>query len=380
MSAPIVGRGERLRSIAPILLLLIIGACADPTIGVTITERTSAAGAVVASSTPIATAIGNITGYGVDDGGTIVGPSSGRTSSAYLWDASTNSLKLLGSGGLPWSIAGDGHTVGGKNAADAPVVWTATSPAGPWTEHEIPDLGFGGAVRAIASDANGPPVVMTGNVWTNGTNKTPARWSPCTDGPPECVNGWRLSTVPLTPPITEAWGQDINPGGMIVGMEGTGCCRAAFWDANNVQSILQPLVAGAAAAAWGLNDAGTIIVGQSNDVAVAWVRASTSVDFASVAPIRLEAPKTCKGTGTSIAYAVNPDFVTSGTVVGQACGLPVAWNVDVAVSPASIVKVVLPSTGRSTSGEARSINRSTSLSLYRIVGAVNGAGAYWTNF
>jgi len=134
------------------------------------------------------------------------------------------------------------------------------------------------------------------------------------------------------------------------------------------------------AAAWGLNDAGTIIVGQSNDVAVAWVRASTSVDFASVAPIRLEAPKTCKGTGTSIAYAVNPDFVTSGTVVGQACGLPVAWNVDVAVSPASIVKVVLPSTGRSTSGEARSINRSTSLSLYRIVGAVNGAGAYWTNF
>ena len=65
MSAPIVGRGERLRSIAPILLLLIIGACADPTTGVTITERTSAVGAVVASSTPIATAIGNITGYGV---------------------------------------------------------------------------------------------------------------------------------------------------------------------------------------------------------------------------------------------------------------------------------------------------------------------------
>ena len=30
----------------------------------------------------------------------------------------------------------------------------------------------------------------------------------------------------------------------------TGCCRAAFWDANDGQSILQPLVTGAAAAAW----------------------------------------------------------------------------------------------------------------------------------
>ena len=187
------------------------------------------------------------------------------------------------------------------------------------------------------------------------------------------------ATSPLTPPITEAWGQDINPSGMIVGMEGTGCCRAAFWDANNVQSILQPLVVGAAAAAWGLNDAGTIIVGQSNDVAVAWVRASTIAKFDTIAPIRLEAAKTCKGGGVSVAYAVNPDFGTSGTIVGQACGVPVAWKVDVGVSPASIVKVVLPSTGRSTSGEARSINRSSS-SFYRIVGAVNGAGAYWTNF
>ena len=378
MSALLVGRDEPSRSIAPIALLLILAACTDPTTSVRVTKRTSAVATIVASPTPTAVAIGNITGYGVNDAGTIVGPSSGRTSSAYLWDNSTNSLELLGSGGLSWSISDDGHTVGGKNATDAPVVWTATSLAGPWTERVIPDAGFGGAVRAIASEALGAPVVMTGNVWTNGTNKTPARWTPCTVEP-GCTNGWLLSTVPLTPPITEAWGQDINPGGMIVGMEGTGCCRAAFWDANGAQSILQPLVAGAAAAAWGLNDAGTIIVGQSNDVAVAWVRASTGVNFATVAPIRLEATKTCKGGGVSIAFAVNPDFGTSGTVVGQACGVPVAWKVDVGVSPASIMKVVLPSTGRSTSGEARSINRSSS-SFYRIVGAVNGAGAYWTNF
>ena len=378
MSAPIVGRGERLRSIGSIALLVSLAACTDPTTSVRGAERTRGVATVVASPTLTAAAIGNITAYGVNDAGTIVGPSSGKNSSAYLWWDPSAGLVLLGSGGFPWSIAGDGHTVGGKNAAGAAVVWTSASLTGPWTEHPIPDVGFGGAVRAIASDGSGAPLMMTGNVWTNGTIKTPARWTPCTIEP-DCANGWRLTTVVLTPPIREAWGQDINPSGMIVGMEGTGCCRAAFWDAHDVQSILQPLVTGAAAAAWGLNDAGTIIVGQSNDVAVAWVRADTSVNFATVAPIRLEAPKTCKGTGVSIAYAVNPDFGTSGTIVGAACGVPVAWKVDVGVSPASIMKVVLPSTGRSASGEALSINRSTS-QFYRIVGDVNGAGAYWTNF
>ena len=378
MSASLACRGERSRSIAHVIVLLSLAACADPTASASIVERPHVSAAVVAAI-PTAVAIGNITGYGVNAAGTIVGPSIGKTSSAYLWDESTG-LKSLGSGSgsLSWSISDDGHTIGGKNAAGDPVVWTATTLAGPWTELPIPDAGFGGAVRAIASDAtSGAAIVMTGNVWTNGTIKTPARWTPCTGALPDCENGWQLSTVPLTAPITEAWGQDINPSGMIVGMEGTGCCRAAFWD-GNAQAILRPIVSGAAAAAWGLNDAGTIIVGQSDGVAVAWVRASTSDDFASVAPIRLETTKTCKGGGTSIAYAVNPDFVTSGTIVGQACGVPVAWKVDLNVP--SLVKVVLPSTGRSTSGEARSINRSAPLALHRIVGEVNGAGAYWTNF
>jgi hypothetical protein len=162
---------------------------------------------------------------------------------------------------------------------------------------------------------------------------------------------------------------------MVVGMEGTTCCRAEFWDADGTQTILTPLVPGAAAAAWGINDAGTVIVGQSNGIAVMWVRASTSTPFTS--PTRLETTA-CKGTGASIAYAVNPDLVSAGVIVGQACGNPVAWKVDLAASP-SILRVNLPSTGRSTAGFAQSINRSTS-SAYRIAGQVNGAGVYWTGF
>jgi uncharacterized membrane protein len=325
----------------------------------------------VAAAGPVAVAIGNIIGYGINDLGVIVGPSDGTKSNAYLWDGT--GLKLLGTGAVAWDVSNDGLTVGGKNAAGKPVVWTsATSIGGTRTERVLPDAGGGGAVRSIASDALGAPLIMTGNVFTNGSTKTPARWTPCTSEP-GCTNGWLLNAITPTSPVFESWGQDINPSGMVVGMEGTGCCRAEFWDVDGTQTILTPLTSGAAAAAWGINDAGTVIVGQSAGSAVMWTRASTGEPFTT--PTRLEAA--CKGNGSSIAYAVNPDLISAGVIVGQACGVPVAWKVDLTSS--TIVRVNLPSTGRSTSGVAQSINRSTSAS-YRIAGQVNGAGVYWTGF
>jgi uncharacterized membrane protein len=280
---------------------------------------------------------------------------------------------------MAWDISEDGRAVGGRSPADKPVVWTAATPAGARTQVALPDAGFGGAVRAIASDGAGAPVVMTGNIFVNGSNKRPARWTPCIPSA-DCPSGWSLTTVELVAPVTGAWGQDINPSGMIVGMEGSGCCRAVFWSADGAQSILQPISAGAASAAWGINDAGTVIVGQSAGVAVMWVRGSTIDDFAQVLPVRLEpVGATCRGGASSIGYALNGDFVASGTIVGQACGLPVAWKVDLAASPTSIEKLVLPSTGRSTGGVARAINRSTG-APHRVTGQVNATGVYWIGF
>jgi uncharacterized membrane protein len=362
------------RVLAAVGMLSFALACADPVPTGPVPNPRPVASGSVAAAVPSVAAIGNIMGYGVNDAGVIVGPSDGNHSSAYLW--SSAGLTLLGMNGLAWDLSQNGLAVGGKNAAGVPVLWTATSLAGPWTEVPMPDAGGGGAVRAMVSDASGAPVLMTGNVWTNGINKTPAKWTPCTSGP-GCPNGWLLTTITPTAPITEAWGQDINPSGMIVGMEGTGCCRAAFWDGNGAQTVLPPLLAGGAASAWGINDAGTVIVGQSNGVAVMWIRASTTVSFG--APTRLDATA-CKGNGGSIAYAVNPDLVGAGTVVGQACGSPVAWKVDVSAVPVSSLRVALPSTGRSTAGVAQSINRATAGSLHRIAGQVNGTGVYWTNF
>jgi hypothetical protein len=358
---------QRLTQVAVCLGVLATVACRD-SIAI---PPASSPNAAVASAGPAVFAIGNFVGQGVNDHGTIVGSSDGNRASAYLWD--DGSLKLLATGGTAWDLSQDGLAVGGKNAAGKPVLWTASSIGGVRTEVALPDAGFGGAVRAMVSDVNGAPILMTGNVFTNGSNKTPARWTPCTTET-GCANGWLLATVPLAPPITEAWGQDVNPLGMIVEMEGSGCCRAAFWDADGSQTVLTPVSAGAAAAAWGINDAGTVIVGQSGGVAVVWIRASAGDSFG--APTRLESTA-CKGNGSSIAYAVNPDFTSSGTIVGQACGIPVAWKVD--NTGAVIQRITLPSTGRSTSGVANSINRSTSAS-YRITGQVNGTGVYWTSF
>jgi len=350
---------------------LALAACSDP-----VAPRalpTSPNGLVVAAG-PTVTAIGNILGNGINDAGTIAGPSDGNRSSAYLWDTATG-LKLVATGGLAWDVSQDGLTVGGKNAAGTPVLWTSASVGGTRTEVALPDAGFGGAVRSIVSDAGGAALVLVGNVFTNGSNKTPARWSRCTLEP-GCLNGWLLATVEPTPPITEAWGQDVNAAGMIVGMEGTGCCRAAFWDSDGTQTVLTPLAAGAAASAWGINDAGTLIVGQSNGAAVMWVRSNTTLPFA--APIRLDGGS-CKSSASSIAYALNPDLESAGTIVGQTCGSPVAWKVNIAVSPPTVLRVMLPSTGKSTLGVAQSINRSTS-SRHRIAGQVNGTGVYWTSF
>src|SRR3712207_3770116 len=145
---------------------------------------------------------------------------------------------------------------------------------------------------------------MVGNVWGAGSKKTPGVWKPCA-GEADCVNGWHLRTFPATPP--GGWAQDVNASGQAVGMEGTSCCRAMYWDADGTMQVLPPRVSGGGAAAWSINDAGTVIVGQS-DGTVVWVRASTTVPFGQ--PIALPS----KTSGCSVfgapGYAVMPDLVT----------------------------------------------------------------------
>jgi hypothetical protein len=343
---------------------VVLTACADR--DPTMPQSSAALEPSFSVSAPTVTSLGQILGQAVSDVGTVVGA---KGSDVYVWERTTGG-KLVAVGGGVWDISGDGNSIGGRNASEDPVLWVRD--ASSWREIALPHSGFGGAVRAIASDASGAPAIMTGNARGNGT-RNPAIWTRCVDGAPECVNGWQLHV--LTAPNAASWGQDVNAAGQVAGMDGSGCCLAIFWDENGTYQVLPPLTSGAAAAAWSINDAGTVIVGNSGSRAVAWVRSSTSIPFG--APTALPSKSSGCGASGAVAHAVTPDLVTSGVIVGQDCGLPAAWQVTVSGnSLASMQRVVLPSAVKATKGGAYGINRSTSLH-HGATGEAGGTGVFW---
>src|SRR5262245_10505521 len=184
-------------------------------------------------------------------------------SGIYVFDVPTRALQDIGFTGTPWALDQLGATVSGQNSAGRPAVWSLA--AGVWSEHVLPDSGQGGAARALASDPiTGAAVLLAGSVQnSSNTRHTPGKWT---------WNGssWVLTGLPRPGPRGNAFGQGINASGMVVGMDGTICCSAYFWNAAGTLTVLPPLVSGAASAAWAINDAGTIIVGSSNGLAVAW--------------------------------------------------------------------------------------------------------------
>jgi uncharacterized membrane protein len=168
----------------------------------------------------------------------------------------------------------------------------------------------------------------------------------------------------------------MNAQGMVAGMEGTGCCRALFWDeSHTTMLVLPPIAAGAASAAWSINDEGTLIVGQSNSRAVAWARPTTTSAFVAIA---FAGNPPCGSGANSIAYSVAPNLSvgTAGTIVGQECGAPVAWKVSFAGSALTVTqRVALPSPTRSTKGLAQDVNRRSGAT-----GQAGGVGVFWSGF
>ena len=313
----------------------------------------------------LATSIpGATSAVAVNDAGRVTGLDA---SGIYVFDVPTQAFQDIGFAGTPWAIDQLGTTVSGGNSAGLPAIWTL---AGSWSEHTIPDLGLGGAARGLASDGGtGAATVLTGNVnrsCNTGNCRTPAKWTP--DG----TGGWTLTTLPLPAGSPTGFGQGINASSMAVGMEGTNCCKAFFWDAAGNVTVLPQLVSGAATAAWAINDAGTTIVGSSNHVAVAWIRASTGDPWTT--PVTLENTAsfcTINKHGTSIASGAY-DVNAAGLVVGQSCGVPVAWK----PSGSGYTRVPLGDLGNHQGGLANAINNAAS----PIAAGTAGQGVYWTNF
>jgi uncharacterized membrane protein len=253
-------------------------------------------------------------GRAINDAGQIVGYNG---TSVVVFDPVIGAVSVA-SDALAYDIDRNGRAIVGKDAAGDPVIWTSASgPVGPWVATKLPATGIG-TVRAIASDAAGDAVLLSGANFSAAGQRIPTVWS-------RTVTGWQKTLFTVPAGFAGAWGEDINPLGQVVGMDGSTCCGAFYWDSLGAPTRLAALSGASNASAWAINGNGTIIVGLSGKSAVFWRRTLIAGTYGAwSSAIALDTGGSgCGKNGSSIAYDVN----SAGTVVvGESCGVGVAWR------------------------------------------------------
>jgi len=307
---------------------------------------------------------GSTEGRAISDGGIVAGANGGN---AVAWTP-TGGTSLVAANATVWDIDRNGHTIAGKDATEKPVIWTsATTAAGSWIPTTMTDLGNGGAVRGVASDGSGDAVLMTGNAFSLTGRKNPIVWT-------RTQAGWQQRINPVPAGLAGAWGQAINARGQVVGMDGSGCCSAVYWDSLGAPTTLPPLPKATNAAAFSINSDGTIVVGNSGGQAVLWRRTLVGGAYGPwSAAIALESTSAiCGRNGASFAYDVN----AAGTIiVGASCGVAVAWRVS---NGAVTSREVLQGLGPPNQSVVYGINDAP---VPLAVGtAKNTVGVYWWGF
>jgi hypothetical protein len=314
-----------------------------------------------------------VVGYGINMAGQVVGPLTGtKKATGALWDAALGTVPIPNAGLLN-GVDETANTIAGQDSGLNPAVWTSVAgAAGPWTETLLPKPagGTNGTVRGLANDAQGHAVFVSGGVVNS--RREPVVWT-------RTATGWQMQVNALPPGVITAWVQSINARGQGAGMDGSGCCFAIYWDSLGAGTTLAPLPSGSQAAAWSINADGTVIVGDSNGSAVMWTRTlSDGVYGPWSGAIPLENTRDfCTNTGAG-AKAVNG----AGTIiVGASCDIPVAWL----ISSATVTRFVLGTLGPPNNGRVLSINN---LPNPNAAGALNpngsaagyANGAFWKNF
>jgi hypothetical protein len=255
-------------------------------------------------------------GRAITDAGYIVG----YNGTAVVTSSPGGGTVTVATSATVWDVDRGGFTIGGKDAAERSVIWESPNgAAGPWAVTVLPDLGSGGAVRGIASDASGHAVFLAGNAYSADAKRHPVVWKRTT-------GGWELQVNQTPIDVASIFAQAVNARGQSVGFDGSGCCTAAYWDSSGAATRLAGLAGARNAAAWAINGDGTIAVGNSGVSAVLWRRTlSDGVYGPWSGAVALEnTPTLCGKSGSSVAYDIN----SAGTVaVGMSCGVATAWTI-----------------------------------------------------
>lgn len=305
-----------------------------------------------------------IIGGGSGIGGYVMGTSEqvsvagyGYLSGAWVFDAISNALVDLGTG-QAWGVDPTGTAALGRDGSWAPAVWERGA-AGGWTKQVLDAPANRGNVTGAFVAGDGSLVAggwIEIEVRRNNTLNRPAIW--------RRVGGMWGAPEVYAYPGQAASIYDIAANGAAAGRTtaSDGTVRGIVWDNASTYAILDGI-------AYGINDAGTIVVGEKNGP-VFWYRTASGTWTTIATPL-----PTLGGCAGGRANDVND----AGLIVGGSCVSTnnrqgSVWHLDLsgptpAISGAPFRLGGLGTTG--SSGENTAAIAITSTAPYVVVGYVD---------
>lgn len=304
-----------------------------------------------------ATIIGSgIGGYvmGVSEQVSVVG--YGDLSGAWAYDNISGATVDLGPG-QAWSIDPTGTTALGRDGNWAPAAWVR-GPTGVWAKQLLPstDLRGNATSAALASDGT----LLVGG-WTETQTRRndyvphPAVWR-------RVAGSW---TSPVAYAIPGASGgiYDVTASGVAAGRAALpdGTVHGMVWDNPTTYTVLDGI-------AYGVNAAGTIVVGDRGGSPVYWYR-TTSGTWTSVGTALPPACSSCTG---GRANDVNDaGIVVGGSRISTGKSKAAVWRLDLSGAVPTLVgtPVALGGLGAGSGGDNSSAAAITATAPYVVVGS-----------
>lgn len=187
----------------------------------------------------------------------------GGTANAFVYDSYSSQLVALGPG-QAWGIDASGTMALGRDGDFMPVVWELG--VNGWTRHPLPGGGNDGIATRTAVAPDGALLAsgwLTIQVSRRESNNKPVLW--------RHANGAWDPPVYYAVPGTAAAGYDVAAGGQMAGRVTLvdGSVSGIVWDNPTTPKVLDGL-------AYGINDNGTIVVGERLGRPVYWYRDAIS--------------------------------------------------------------------------------------------------------
>jgi hypothetical protein len=269
----------------------------------------------VAAPQSIGTLGGNTLARAINDQKATVGYSMVGSSQHAFFAAVGAAMTDLGPG-QAYDLDPSGTTAVGVSGSA--VVWR--NAGGTWTSSPLPDYGAGSRATSMALTSGG--LLIGGSV-----GGRPALWR-------ESGTGWTLQTFAVPTGFNGAWIEDVNELGQAVGIAREPYSKAYVWEVGGTPVALTPLAGDRLPFAFGINPAGTVVVGQSAGKAVYWKRAANG----SWLP-----PQILESCGKAV------DVNARGMMIGQGCQNATLWILS---ADGSFTRRRLPGLGGSADAPA----------------------------